>query len=287
MRHGRRMHAPDIDPDRRAATVLDDEAVPGASLPDMPDPDDVAALRARLVAGRTGRTPRPQPADHLDPGEPVARGRTSWAVSARSVVVGVVVVAVLAAALVVRALGSTPGEVVPLPAAGPAAPSPDSSPAGPSDEHPGPTPTPAPASVQGLVVHVVGRVAHPGVVTLAAGARVADAVEAAGGLRRDADVTHVNLARPVADGEQILVPRRGEDPPAPSPGTSAAPGKVDLNVADVATLDALPGIGPVLAQRIVDHREQHGPFPDVASLSDVPGIGPALERRLADLVTVG
>ena len=231
MRHGRRMHAPDIDPDRRAATVLDDEAVPGASLPDMPDPDDVAALRARLVAGRTGRTPRPQPADHLDPGEPVARGRTSWAVSARSVVVGVVVVAVLAAALVVRALGATPGEVVPLPAAGPAAPSPDSSPAGPSDEHPGPTPSPAPASVQGLVVHVVGRVARPGVVTLAAGARVADAVEAAGGLRRDADVTHVNLARPVADGEQILVPRRGEDPPAPSPGTSAAPGKVDLNVA--------------------------------------------------------
>ena len=196
-----------------------------------------------------------------------------------------VVVAVLAAALVVRALGSTPGEVVPLPAAGPAAPSPDSSPAGPSDEHPGRTPTPA--SVQGLVVHVVGRVAHPGVVTLAAGARVADAVEAAGGLRRDADVTHVNLARPVADGEQILVPRRGEDPPPPSSGTSTVPGKVDLNAADVAALDALPGIGPVLAQRIVDHREQHGPFPDVASLSDVPGIGPALERRLADLVTVG
>ena len=286
MRHGRRMHAPDIDPDRRAATVRDDEDVPGASLPDTPDPDDVAALRARLVAARTGRTPRLQPADHLDPGEPVARGRTSWAVTARSVVVGVVVVAVLAAALVVRALGATPGEVVPLPAAGPAALSPDSSRAGPSDEPPGPRPAPAPASVQGLVVHVVGRVARPGVVTLAAGARVADAVEAAGGLRRDADVTHVNLARPVADGEQILVPRRGEDPPAPSPGTSAAPGRVDLNVADVATLDALPGIGPVLAQRIVDHREQHGPFPDVASLSDVPGIGPALERRLADLVTV-
>lgn len=285
MRHGRRMHAPDTDPDRRAATVLDDEDVPGASLPDTPDPDDVAALRARLVAGRTGRTPRPQPADHLDPGEPVARGRTAWAVTARSVVVGVVVVAVLAAALVVRALGSTPGEVVPLPAAGPAAPPPDGSTAGPSDEHPGPTPTPA--SVQGLVVHVVGRVAHPGVVTLAAGARVADAVEAAGGLRRDADVTHVNLARPVADGEQILVPRRGEDPPPPSPGTSTVPGKVDLNAAGVAALDALPGIGPVLAQRIVDHREQHGPFPDVASLSDVPGIGPALERRLADLVTVG
>ncbi|WP_102510450.1 helix-hairpin-helix domain-containing protein [Sanguibacter massiliensis] len=283
------MYAPDTDPGRRAATIPDDGDPPGASLPDAPDPDDVAALRARLVAGRTGRTPRPQPADHLDPGEPVARGRTSWAVTARSVVVGVVVVAVLAVALVVRALGSTPGEVVPLPAAGPAALSPDSSPAGPTDEHPAPTPTPtpAPASVQGLVVHVVGRVARPGVVTLAAGARVADAVEAAGGLRRDADVTHVNLARPVADGEQILVPRRGEDPPPPSPGTSTVPGKVDLNAADVAALDALPGIGPVLAQRIVDHREQHGPFPDVASLSDVSGIGPALERKLADLVTVG
>lgn len=272
------MHAP------RAGTETGTEPapthVPGA------DPDDVAALRARLLVGRTGRPARPQPADHLDPGEPTARGHVAWAVTTRSVVVGVTVVVVLAAALVVRALGSSPGEVVALPATTPHVTG--STPTGtPSVGAAAPA---ASAATPGVVVHVVGRVAHPGVVTLAPGARVTDAVEAAGGLRRDADVTHVNLARPVADGEQIVVPKVGETPPPATPGEgtgAASDGRVDLNTADAAALDALPGIGPVLARRIVDHRTEHGPFPDVASLSDVPGIGPALEEKLADLVSVG
>ena len=250
------------------------------------DPDDVAALRARLLVGRTGRPARPQQADHLDPGEPTARGRVAWAVTSRSVVVGVLVVVVIAAALVLRALGSSPGEVVMLPGTTPLA----------TATHPKGTPadgsaTPAAsAAAPDVVVHIVGRVAHPGVVTLAPGARVADAVKAAGGLRRDADVTHVNLARPVADGEHILVPKVGESAPpaAPAGTTGSTPGgRLDLNSADATALDALPGIGPVLAQRIVDHRTDHGPFRDVASLSDVPGIGPALEKKLADLVSVG
>lgn len=272
------MHRPD-PLEQRVAPFPDDAAPSGVLAAHAPHPDDVAALRARLLTGRTGRPARPQPADHLDPGEPSPRGRTAWALTGRSVVVGLAVVAVLAAALVVRALGSSPGEVVPLPVASSPAPAPS----GATIPDAGP---PEPVSA-GIVVHVVGRVVRPGVVTLEPGSRVGDAVEAAGGLRRDADVTHVNLARQVTDGEQIHVPRHGEDVPRATDGSTATPGKVDLNTADVAALDGLPGIGPVLAQRIIDHRDQHGPFPDVTALSDVAGIGPALERRLADLVTVG
>ncbi|MGP7961277.1 helix-hairpin-helix domain-containing protein [Sanguibacter sp. A247] len=266
--------------------------VPGQAAAADPDPDDVAALRARLLAGRSDRIVRAHPADHLDPGEPPARGRTAWAVTTRSVVMGVVVIVALAAALIVRALGSEPGDVVHLPAvaASPARGGPLAPAGGEPSSHAG-----TETAVVGPVVHVVGRVRRPGVVTLGPGARVADAVDAAGGLRKDADVSSVNLARLVTDGEQIVVPRTGDEltrrpdaqaePGAPQPAGGAS--HVDINSADAAALDALPGIGPVLAQRIVDHREQHGPFPDVAALSDVSGIGPALEKRLADLVRAG
>jgi competence protein ComEA len=139
-----------------------------------------------------------------------------------------------------------------------------------------------------LVVSVVGLVAEPGLVTLSSGARVADAVEAAGGLLPEADPASVNLAAPVADGQQVAV----GVPPAAGAGTlAAAPapaggGPVNLNTADVGRLDALPGIGPVLAQRIVDHREQHGPFGSVEDLQDVPGIGPAILDGLGGGATV-
>jgi competence protein ComEA len=139
------------------------------------------------------------------------------------------------------------------------------------------------------VVSVVGQVAHPGLVTLAPGARVADALAAAGGLLPDADAAAVNAAAVLTDGQQIAVGVPGAAAPGPTRGsaaTGAATGPVDLNTATVADLDALPGVGPVLAQRIVDHRAQHGRFTSVDQLDDVPGIGPALFAQLAPLVRV-
>jgi competence protein ComEA len=139
-----------------------------------------------------------------------------------------------------------------------------------------------------VVVSVVGSVVRPGLVTLPTGSRVAAALDAAGGLTSDADPASVNLAAVVTDGEQIVVgapgaaTTSGDDPAAPA----AAPGgRVNLNTATAAELDALPGVGPVLAQRIVDHRKQ-GPFTSVDQLDDVPGIGPARAAELAELVTV-
>ncbi len=137
-----------------------------------------------------------------------------------------------------------------------------------------------------VVVSVVGQVAAPGLVTLPSGARVADAVAAAGGLLPEADPASVNLAAVVSDGEQLAVGLPGTAP-AGSPGAPAGAGaRVDLNTAGVAELDALPGIGPVLAQRIVDHRTRQGPFRSVEELDDVPGIGPAIAAELAERVTV-
>ena len=144
----------------------------------------------------------------------------------------------------------------------------------------------APATV---VVSVVGLVARPGLVTLDDGARIADAVTAAGGLLPGADPASVNLAAPVADGQQIAVgvPGAAGGGPVDGGGGARSPGgRVDLNAAGVADLDALPGIGPVLAQRIVDHRTRNGPFRTVGDLDDVPGIGPGIAAELADLVAV-
>ncbi|TFV91271.1 ComEA family DNA-binding protein [Blastococcus sp. CT_GayMR16] len=138
-----------------------------------------------------------------------------------------------------------------------------------------------------VVVSVVGTVARPGLVTLPSGARVAEAVEAAGGLLPDADPASVNLAAVVSDGQQIVVgvPGGAVDVTDPAGSAAAPAGPVNLNTAGVAELDALPGVGPVLAQRIVDHRKQ-SPFTSVDELDDVPGIGPARAAELADLVTV-
>ncbi|GAB7191391.1 hypothetical protein NUM3379_20980 [Kineococcus sp. NUM-3379] len=150
---------------------------------------------------------------------------------------------------------------------------------------------PAPAA-PGVVVHVVGRVAHPGVVRLAAGSRVTDALAAAGGAVPGADLGGLNLARVLGDGEQVRVPAPGEAAaPVPAPARSAAGGAgeapgapVDLNTATEADLDALPGVGPVLAARIVAWRQQHGRFTDPGQLGDVEGIGPKLLADLGPLV---
>jgi competence protein ComEA len=140
-----------------------------------------------------------------------------------------------------------------------------------------------------VVVSVVGLVARPGLVTLPSGARVADAVQAAGGLLPGTDPAVVNLAALVTDGAQISVGVPGEGAGAGAGGDTAAgagTGRVDLNSATAGELDSLPGIGPVLAQRIVDHRTRNGPFRTVDQLDDVPGIGPAIAAELAELITV-
>ncbi len=119
-----------------------------------------------------------------------------------------------------------------------------------------------------VVVHVSGAVRDPGLVSLVGPARVADAVRAAGGATSAADLSAINLASPVADGDQIVVPAVGER-------GEAGDGLIDLNRATAQDLIRLQGIGPVLAERIVAHREEHGPFDSVEALLDVPGIGEA------------
>lgn len=144
-----------------------------------------------------------------------------------------------------------------------------------------------------LVVHVAGAVAAPGIHELPAGARVVDAIEAAGGLTPAADAARINLAAPVADGERVYVLAMGEAaPPVAVGGTSSSQGEpsavgpVNLNTADAAALEALPGVGPATAAAILEHRDKVGGFTSVEQLLDVPGIGEAKLEALRDLVTV-
>jgi competence protein ComEA len=139
-----------------------------------------------------------------------------------------------------------------------------------------------------LVVDVVGAVRRPGLYHLRRGARVADAVAQAGGLTRHADRAGVNLAAPLADGEQVVVAARGS-PSAPvgAAASGAAPepaAPVSLSTATAEQLDTLPGVGPVTAQKIVTYRQEHGPFTSVAQLDAIPGIGPARLDELKGLV---
>jgi competence protein ComEA len=132
-----------------------------------------------------------------------------------------------------------------------------------------------------LYVHVLGAVERPGLYVLELDARLVDAVAAAGGTTEDADLAAVNLARVLADGEQILVPTRGTAADAPG---AAPPGddRVDLNSADQAALEALPRIGPALAERIIAWREENGRFQSVDDLLAVPGIGEKLLEGIRD-----
>ncbi len=145
-------------------------------------------------------------------------------------------------------------------------------------------PTAAPAAPALLVVDVVGAVRRPGLRRLAKGSRIADAVAQAGGATGHADLAQVNLAAPLADGEQVVVPARGSPASgASAPGTPSA-GPVHLSTATAEQLDALPGVGPVTAQKIVDYRMQHGTFSSVDELDAIPGIGPAKIDQLRGLV---
>ena len=143
-----------------------------------------------------------------------------------------------------------------------------------------------------LIVDVVGKVRHPGIVTIPKGSRVYEAIEAAGGLRGRVDTAALNLAREVTDGEQILVgldpADTGAAPAAAAPGAAApaAGAKVNLNTATAEQLDTLPGVGPVTAQAILGWRETNGRFSAVDDLLDVKGIGEATLAELRDLVVV-
>jgi competence protein ComEA len=151
----------------------------------------------------------------------------------------------------------------------------------------------APAAPERLVVHVVGAVRRPGLYRLREGQRVADAVSRAGGATRRADLAALNLAAPLVDGTQVLVPTRvaaassgvPSSPELSSPSSSTPQAKVSLASATLEQLDTLPGVGPVTAQKIVDYRTEHGPFASVDDLDEVPGIGPATIEDLRDYVT--
>jgi competence protein ComEA len=245
------------------------------------------------------------------------RWRTERAVSAQHVAVVALVVAALVAAGSWWALAGRPGEptaVAPVvtPMASPAAPpgasgeelsgqswAESTGESQAADAPPGAAGTdPSAPQAQGdVVVDVTGRVRSPGLVTLPAGSRVADALEAAGGLRPGSRGTGLNLARTLVDGEQILVgvrpapwppqPAESGGPAAPSasvPDPAAAP--IDLNTATLEQLDVLPGIGPVTAQAILDWRSAHGAFTSVDELLEVDGIGDVTLADIRDLVTV-
>jgi competence protein ComEA len=230
-----------------------------------------------------------------------------WALSSRTALVAAGAALVIAVAVGAAAVWPRSADVETLALAGPVAaggvgtsaagagtPQPDSGAGGDSAVLAGAS---TPDAL--LVVSVVGQVNSPGLVTLPQGSRVFDAIDGAGGATPDANLAAINLARFVVDGEQIVVPAPGEtviEPPGQT-GTaggragsgasgSGAPGLVNINTADAARLDDLPGVGPALAARIIAWRTDNGPFASVDELDEVSGIGPAIMAKLRDLVTV-
>jgi competence protein ComEA len=154
---------------------------------------------------------------------------------------------------------------------------------------PGPTPTPAP-----LRVYVTGAVRDPDVYVLPPASIVKDAIAAAGGPTDDADLERINLAVEVSDQQQIYVPHKGEGSlPIALPGERSPPGLsvtpetgvININTASVEALDALPGVGPAIARRIVDYRSEHGPFATIEDIMNVKGIGPATFDKMKDEIS--
>ena len=192
-------------------------------------------------------------------------GRRRWGLRPRVGLVAAALLLALGGLVVARSMQQAPSVVVPD--------------AGPSGAPGAATPV-----LAEVVVHVVGQVEQPGLVRLPEGSRVADAVEAAGGASAAADLGAINLARVLTDGEQVVIPLPGD---VPAEGAPAASALLDLNAADAAELAGLPGVGPVLAQRIVDWRTEHGSFTVVDELAEVSGIGPAVLAGVRDLVRVG
>ncbi|MGK5554967.1 helix-hairpin-helix domain-containing protein [Actinomadura kijaniata] len=276
---------------------------PTDKQPLFPPPVPQAPPAARLRSGPSGPdraepSPRGQRIPAAEDAAPKRRLRLPMAedldpgVGGARVLVIVGVIAVLAAGGYLWLARPTP-EPVPAPAS--ALPTPAT--ALPSATLPPSAASPSPTA--GIVVHVFGKVKSPGIVNLPAGSRVSDAIEAAGGVRPGTGTGALNLARKVQDGEQIAVgvpppdPRAAGSAPAAAPtegGPAATPpdggGPLDLNTATAAQLDALPGVGPVLAQRIVDYRTQNGGFRSVDQLQEVTGIGAKRFTELKAMVRV-
>lgn len=143
--------------------------------------------------------------------------------------------------------------------------------------------SPSPASI---VVDVAGWVKRPGVYEFVQGDRIIDAIEAAGGPRKGGEMSSLNLASPLSDAQQVLVPQPIRGPAASSESGVDASGKINVNTADATQLETLSGIGEVLAQAIIDHRDDNGPFTSVDQLMDVSGIGEATLGEIRDQVTV-
>ncbi len=235
--------------------------------------------------------------------------RAAWFRPAVSIGGGALAVAVVVAIGLAFLRSSTPAPTLTLPRAQPgsapsnaAAAGPTTAASSPSRSSPSSSPSPLPTGSSSSVppvtvtVDVAGQVNGPGVYAVRDGARVTDAIVAAGGTSAEADVEQLNLAARVADGERIYVPRKGENPPpavpsgaAPATGAAKAPaasGPVDLNAASAEQLDALPGVGPATSAAILAYRASHGRFRSVTELLDVPGIGPAKLEALRPLVKV-
>jgi competence protein ComEA len=242
--------------------------------------------------------PRPLPARTWR--QQLAELAESFDVSPRRLVVGAVALACIALVGWRLLAPPPPPAEMRLPfaqpsAAGDSATGPASA-AGGGDGDAGGAATPGTAAATEVVVHVAGAVASPGVRRLPPGSRVIDALDAAGGALPEADLARVNLASPLVDGQQVYVPKPGEQPPvaagAGAPGGvagsgGAVPGAlVNLNTATAEQLDTLPGVGPATAAAIIAHRDEHGPFTSVDQLIDVRGIGEAKLEQLRDLVAV-
>lgn len=162
----------------------------------------------------------------------------------------------------------------------------------PSVSSAAPSVSAAPASSRRAVVHVVGAVREPGVYRVAEGTRVEDAIARAGGATGRAELSAINLAAKVADGQQVVVPRRGAaavaaaSASASASGTAASSGPVNLNSATAEQLDTLDGVGPSTATKILEYRTAHGGFASVDDLAQIPGIGPKRLESLRQQVTV-
>jgi competence protein ComEA len=260
--------------------------VPGPDADPEPDPRPASALdRWRASLHDAAASPRhgvDRLADRLPPG-----WRTAGLVAVGLVVAGATVVAVLA----LVGSGGSPTRPPTSVAAGDRRAVGSDAP--PSSAATGTTALPV--APVGLVVAVAGAVVAPGIVRLVDGARVTDALAAAGGAAGDADIDRLNLAATLHDGDRVYVPRRGEgDAPeviAPNGGAAVGgatattrPAPVDINRAGADQLDQLPGIGPSTAAAIVDYRNQHGPFRSLDDLAQVRGIGPAKLEQLRPLV---
>ncbi|WP_328646856.1 ComEA family DNA-binding protein [Amycolatopsis sp. NBC_00348] len=230
--------------------------------PGLPVNDRLAWLADQLSPDASTVGPGGRLVRRWLPGGATGAGRRRWALA--GVFVAVVVLVLGSVAL----LGGRPAPEPPppLPSAKPAAEAPA-------------------APKTGLVVSVIGRVRSPGLVTVPQGSRVADVLRAAGGTDPGADLSAVNLARKVTDGEQLAV---GIPAPMAPPGApEGGGGKVDLNAASPDQLDTLPGVGEVMAKRIVQWRAEHGGFTKVEQLRDVDGIGESKFEKLREQVTVG